>query len=569
MIARHIINRQEVSPAVVQQEGVTVLASFENDNVQANISSEQFTFILEAYQIIKDHIDQGRIFEPLPYKLEAVDKGNRLSIFDGQLSLYKSPEMQPLSSINAPTPAILATLEKKDGLNNLFDNLEAIDWDFLDSEGALSAFQTFEYVVEDYYSAIELIILGAQAFSFTFSIIDNSYKIATAIAQISGLTGAGVTGSIGAAIYAIAQAIALGIYNAALAAALYKIIIEVKRTYLLPKRTGKCQYLGTLIRDALTYLGYTLKTDISELDTWAVASSNPNLDSLFEGYIETPQGPDKGYPRVGDPGHNCLEFFDLMRDTFNAKLAIKGSEVWMYRALSPVWLRNANYQIPDKEAQPYSYNTSDLRSIYTISFAFDYSDVFTIQRSSDRVYSQSYKSKGQTNTIRGRDVTEIPFSLAERKNSLNAVEKTVEALINTANTALGIFGLSISGKPKNKIGAMRIGTNNWNTPKIFPLSGQKMPADYKNKLSAQYLWDNYHYDKSPLNPRRQRLQYSVEAPFSLSDFNQTIENSYFRDNEGRFGRITKIEWEVNKDVAKIDYYIEEQYTDRITEKRIL
>ena len=47
---KHYIDGQEISPAIVNQFDVTQEVSFVNDEIQANIDSDQYEFILEGYE---------------------------------------------------------------------------------------------------------------------------------------------------------------------------------------------------------------------------------------------------------------------------------------------------------------------------------------------------------------------------------------------------------------------------------------------------------------------------------------------------------------------------------------
>ena len=564
MIARHFINNKELSPAIVNQFDVKIKASFENDEVQANLASTEFQFILEAFEEIKKHYNDGKIFEPLPYKILAVDGSNQLEVFNGNINLQDNATFNPFSLDVDVSDSVNATIEQADGLNTFFERLEAIDFDFLNDKKALSEFINIDYVVENYYSPIELILISAQIYSFTSILIENSYKIQEATSNFIALVSTPPGGSIGATVYAGLQLLALLAYQALIGLALLNLVNAVKNTYALPKRDTKGQTLGTLFRDCLRYLGYDLQTDISELDTYAIIPSNPNLDTLsVKGFISTPQGTKKGYPNIRDVGNNCLDFVNQLKSLFNAKIGIEGTTVFFYRTLSDFWRKDANYQLPSIQPQPFKPNTEQIKANYAVTFAYDPMNDFNFEESEGFGFVANYESFTEPNNIRGREPVNIPYQLGSRKERLNPLEALLNEFFGTVESVLSVFGQSFNSRFTDKIGALKVSTNNWTLPILIPLQGSKVASNPRQKLSSKYLWENYHFDKSPLFEGRQRLLFeSVEIPFGMADFIKLINNSYIGNIKGK---VINIDWNINSDTATIDYYQEFLYTDRIRE----
>src|SRR5690606_9159994 len=160
-------------------------------------------------------------------------------------------------------------------------------------------------------------------------------------------------------------------------------------------------------------------------------------------------------------------------------------------------------------------------------------------------------------------------ALGNRKDSLNAVERTLKDVGAFVDDITGIFGggTSLAAKVKNKIGALKVSTN-WTTlPKMLYLSGGKLPINHRALFNAKILYDNYHnYDSFVLNGYfgQKKVYNNVRIPFGFSDYQQLTTNSYFYFN-GKQAKITKFVWVIGKDEATIDFWVREPYTFNLKE----
>ena len=108
---------------------VAIKASFDQ-NPQANLTTDAFTFILDAAKEIQNHIDGGLnsgvgIFEGMPLTISATGSNNSIAVFNGILDLQDS------ANINNELGQIEAKIKQDNGLNNLEDQIEALDFGFL------------------------------------------------------------------------------------------------------------------------------------------------------------------------------------------------------------------------------------------------------------------------------------------------------------------------------------------------------------------------------------------------------------------------------------------------------
>ncbi|MCG8615229.1 MAG: hypothetical protein MI802_03355, partial [Desulfobacterales bacterium] len=65
--------------------------------------------------------------------------------------------------------------------------------------------------------------------------------------------------------------------------------------------------------------------------------------------------------------------------------------------------------------------------------------------------------------------------------------------------------------------------------------------------------------------RQRRYVENEVIPFGLSDFVTLLNNAYFRDENGKVGKIVSIEWVMSKDFATISYWLQEIYTNNLKE----
>lgn len=160
--------------------------------------------------------------------------------------------------------------------------------------------------------------------------------------------------------------------------------------------------------------------------------------------------------------------------------------------------------------------------------------------------------------------------MGNRKDSLTGFEQGLASVAGLFDQIAGIFGgrPNLARRIRNKVGVLQVSNNNHVVPKLLWLQGGRIPVNQRDIFSARTLWEKYHSEKSFVqnNYNRQRRIIENEViPFGLSDFVTLSNNSYFRDENGRVGKITDIEWNMSRDHATISYWIEEVYTRNLKE----
>jgi len=555
---------------------VAIKASFDQ-NPQANLTTDSFTFILDAAKEIQSHIDGGLksgvgIFEGIPITISATGNNNSISVFNGILDLQDS------TNINNELGQIEAKLKQDNGLNNLEDQIEALDFGFLLDLGIIkeSDFVDVDYVVIKPNSTLEAITMLITIYLLSQQLIETIKSISDQVAIIAGISVSGLPGPIGAAVYGVAAAIAQVIFAAALLLLIIKLGLQLIELLVQPKRTHKAITVRTLLEKTCEKIGYGFNTTIADLDNLVYLPSNNNPDDYKESiFIQTPGTIEQGIPNVTDFGYTCTELFQLARMLFNGRFLIEKDTVEFHTESSEFWIKRSTWIKPDVlKEQGFRFNTDELLSSININFQTDITDEYTIDEFKGTVFQVLTDAKTvnilRNKTIKNAEQVSIPCALGARKEKLNGFEKLLAEMAGTFDRISKIFGgnSNLKGKITEKVGVLKVSFNNHAVPKLIWLEGNRMPSNHRELFSAKTLWNKYHVEKSFVqnNFERQRVVFENERiPFGFEDFTQVVNNSYFQDVNGKLGKILTLEWTMNKDFAIISYWQSEPYTKNLKE----
>lgn len=558
---------------------VGVKASF-GENIQANLTTEEFTFVLDAYQSIIDWINKGRqggvgIFEGVPISILNSNGQNNISVFKGILDL------QAGTIIQENLKQVRTRLRQDESLNQLDDLLEPLDYGYLKSLGVISSsdYVSVDYVVNKTDNGLETITTLITVYLLSKQLADTIKEIGSSIAIVAGISVSGVPGPIGAAVYAVAVAILQVAYAVTLLILIIDFGTDLFNVLIQPKRTHKGVLLKTLLAKACEHIGYTLETTIEDLENLVYLPSNQNVDEFGLKNVFNKVGSiTEGIPNSGDIGYTCPEMFQICRDLFNARFAILGNTVQFHTENSSYWVSQSGWEKPNSlrnvAERAYRYNTDEIKGSIFIQFQTDIVDEYTIknyQGTSFQVLTDA-KAVGKTanKTIKNLDRVDIPLALGNRKDKLNGFEQGLASIANLFDNIAGVFGgkPNLAKKIKNKVGVLEVSNNNHSIPKLLWLQNGRLPSNHRALFSAKTLWEKYHSEKSFVqnNFGRQRRYIENEViPFGLSDFVTLLNNAYFRDENGQVGKVVELEWVMSKDYATISYWVQEIYTNNLQE----
>ena len=574
-LLKFFINNQQ-SNAPIEWEDINILATFDNESTQANITTDQFTFVREEAEAILDYIAQGLsggsgIFEGLPFEIQQYNQNSIYNSFKGFLDLTN--EFEYLQSQGR----VKAKIIKESGLNSLQDRLSALSYGYLEDIGIFSDsdYTEIDYVVEKKINAFEILTSAVILYLMIKELAEAIRNLADAIANVVSKFAMYPTGAIGAIIYAVAIALITAAYTATLLIAVIELGNQLINTFVPPKRTNKVISLYLLIEKVCLYLGHVFTTSIDDLQEIYYLPSNPRLDDQnTQGFISVTKGTPSGIPYTTDYGYGCLDMFELVLSLFNAKIQIVSNIIHIRPINDPYWIQISTFQMPGVLALPIRYNTDELQANRIIAFETDLMDDWTIDNFqgtkyeviTDAVIINNVKAK----YVKGLDSVRYAVSLGNRKDELNPFENFLAVVAGAIDSIGSFFGGNpgIADKIKNKVGLLKISTNNWTNPKLLRLKDGKLLTTHRENWSAKYLYENYYIGKSFVsnNYYGQKTVYKdIEIPFGFEDFLKLIDNSYFTTFDGKTGKVTRLDYNLGGDKATVDYWIREPYTKNLKE----
>lgn len=569
---RFLLDGQEVN-APVNWKDISVLATFENDNVQANITLENFDFVLEAKQIIDSWIDQGRIFEGLPFQILAFNQDSEVIVFDGFLDLANEVE------ILQDSQRIKVNIAKSEGLNRLDEQLQGLTYGLLLDEGIITDadFVDVKYVIDKPNSTLDNAILAFLATYLIDATIQQVQEVSDRIAEIAAFQATPPLGVVASAILATAKLLAEAIKLAALVLALADLGRRIFNALFEPVRTHKAMRLSTALQKALEKLGYGFETDIANFDNYVYLPSNNGLDVRGEfAKLVRPAVIRQGIPKSSDYGYACIEMFELAKRYFNAKVAVRNGVVQFRPKGSEYWQSQANYTMPDVLINSQRYNTDELAGDKIIRFDTDVLDAYTIEEETFKgtnyeVITQLQDVSEDRNFIKGLEEVNLNVCLGNRKDQLSILDQSLKIVASIFDTTINVFGgrSNLTGQIDAKTNVLRVSDNNHSKPKLLYLSNGRIPSNQRNFLSAKHSYDNYHVYDSFVDGEGQKIRYSgVRTGFGLENFLQVVENSYIRNVNGEISQVEKIEWNLGGDNALFDYFVRRKYTEALIEKKL-
>ena len=543
-------------------QGLQIQSSFDNDSIQANITTENFSFVGSARQIVEEHIEEGYFYEGLPFELQLRNGAQEYLAFQGFLNLQDS-------YTKLFTDRVEARAEKLNGLNTFGEKLGGVTFGFLDSEGLIES-KEVEYVVEKTKNAAEIVVTSLMIYLMIKEITEIIRRIGDNIVKVTGLlVGGGLANSsIGAAILAAGQ-IALDLaYAAVMVKAVIEMAEQLLSQFISPiKKYKVCSY-RELMKSASLYLGYEFESSITDLSNIHFLPSKPYDDKITS-----------GVPRVSDAGYNCGDFFAIMSDIFDAKYAIINNKVHFENKDSSFWIEQSTFQMPSVLPDKQRKNGEELFGTRLVSFVTDSLDEWTIKNIKGTYFEiktvqSDYKNGEEYLTIKNFDDRVIPYALANRKDKLNDLERLIKEMAELVDSVVNAFGGSsdLSGLVQSRVGMLRIGTDSHTVAKALYLENNKLPIDHRQKLSAKGLYQKYIKASSFVlseNGGQKIVFEQVKIPFGFADFLQLIENSYFVTESGEVGKVTSLNWTIDGDFAEVNYWIKDPNpTNKLIEQTI-
>ena len=329
----------------------------------------------------------------------------------------------------------------------------------------------------------------------------------------------------------------------------------------------------TLLTKACEKFDLGFNSNITELDTYHYLPSKPfsNEKDIIKDLIPQYVANKVGIPSTGDYGYIISEMFDIMQKKFRTKLEVINGVVQLHNVDDPYWKKQSNFKphIP-LFFNTKKYNTEELKQTRMMTFLTDVNDSWTLENYTGTSYEIKTNSTTE-GTIKGLDRIDIPMSLGSSKTKANIVEELVISMASIADAFAKVIGQDTNfqeGIEANRINVLKISSNEMSVPKAVPLIGGNMPKNHRDLLSAKFLMNTFHAGKSFVTGDQlgQKVIYDdFQQPFNLNDFLNVSKSGKFTMTDGREANFIDMEYNISKDVCDCSIYVEEVYTNKLTE----
>lgn len=568
--------------------GTEILATFDGDSVQANITTSEFSFVNDA----KNAIDLWMASTPtegIPLEVSVSNETTTYGAFSGYLDFRT---LQYLSDIEAT-----CGIKQDNGIASLDTRLRGITMELLQQKGAYltSDFCHIPYIVENRKTLLEKVYLLAQAYSIVKTGVDEVHKI---INIASDITSAGI-------VQALVNLTVTLVNLVLLINRLVDLLQEIQDSFFPPIRYHKGISLYTAILRAVSYCGYSLQMDSTLATIMQKYKLCPSKSDEI-GALNT-SSTASGILKPQDFGYVASDLFALANRAFFTKVAIQGNTVILRTWNDPFWIQSSSYTMPNVKVEQafinngsWSPNYNELDSSRILEYTRDESDLWTLTNVNDQISVTTVSPVVVNNQSRvlltGSEQINIPYALCVRKDvvdelldeflgtasGLDQIKNTIEiefnsvaGILGTAFPALGNFIDTVM----NRTGCLKVENHFFSLPKVVYLeTNNRIPENYADIIGAIALSNNYHSYKSfvpgvrnPLNPADTNAKYvytGVTIPFGINDFNTLINNSYFTTVNGQVGKFTSIKWLPDKDKAECDFWIQTNWAVNLQENTI-
>jgi hypothetical protein len=572
-------------------QGVQSLMTWDNDSVQANITTTNFTFVADAAKAIKDFVNANGYFTSLPITFEDYEDSGSSYVFDGYIDFTEGyVDLTP--SDETLQFKVQCTIKERNQIDTFKAKAMGTTWALLESQGYITStmFSKILYVKQKPFDALEVLMIEVQIMQTSILLAQAIADLAKNVANIVAHTVGGVSGPIAGGGFTIAVAVIQLVYSIALLVALIKLYNKILEVFLPMPRYAKALTLKQYMNIACNaFGGYKFSSSIIDLNTLYIF---PSKDLVVDNKPLNSPSTDTGYFNVKDYGYIVGEYFQLVEKLFNAKFKIDNAKktvhfeplnndvFWLSQSTLP---SQSTYQMEDVYISGWRPNTEEISGVRVVKFETDDYDIWTKEKYSGTAHEIHTEvaniPNAQRSLIKGYDEVRIELALGNQKENKNKIEEMLGALYNGINDIANIFGIGVSptvAAYQHIASALKIQDDQTKMPKLLKCvtiniaGGQYkvLANNQRDVCGAKYFYDNYIIDKSFVanNYRAQwRIYENIIIPFSRSSFVAIGNNNYFYNSDGDVCRMEKITWEHDKDKAVATYRIRKPYDTNLKE----
>ena len=551
------------------------------EKIDATINLDSLEYAGETGKSIIDFLQNNSFFEGQKYRIEVGEPLNPVLTFNGYLDATDNPE------IKAPNIVQIA-LRREQGEAWITEVADSFSFRFLASQdyngaGKITAqdFKKVPYVRNFIPDGTELLLLSISTFLLVKETIDNVKSLAKQTTDlIEGVTPVqGLAGPIPVIAFSIGKIIG-SIINLAITLA-YTIgvifaIVQLIKDIIEQLAPVKRYHLGMSIKDlaskACEYLGLTLESDLLDslntaANTWVIIPSKGHKGGEPPSGVPVGEFIELGVPKGSDGLDTFGDLIRFIRTTWNADYQLKDGVFRIDR--KDFKQDTASYQIPDTLTNQddlrneYKPNTNEIISNYFLVWETDEQDQNTLDNQDGRTYQAITTVKNVTNkelvNIKGLTRISIPLSMATRKNKLTLIEEILKGFLDAADF---FTGENFAGQFAARVGAMHLSNHFLSRPKMAVLAGDQLAKNQRYLLSAQRLWEGYHFLESFVTidnvNNQQIIVTDKKIPFCFKDF-VSLSNNNFCTANGERAEVINLAWKVEEDTAVITYRVYRVY----------
>ena len=619
MQTKVLLNYQEINNPLNIEE-LEIELNFDKGNPQAQISLNSFDFgvgdkndVKDGSRIINQYIQDGidagglGIYQALPLQIIISDGGVSYTLLDGGLDVSTG-----LIDCNIVTANSIDN-GGVDWLNDVADGFSLRDLEdgLTNGAGKITAndITLIPYVINSIPNYREAFLVFISVYVFVQEIKSNIQILLEH--SVGGANPFQAVDLVKAALR-IAYIIITLIAMVKLVIQLFNLLIQPIKYHAGMNVLLQCQrgaeYLGMTFESSILQGIYKDLLILPEKNTLTI---NEDKDGIFGFLSASDKTPHKGSAN--------MTYGNLLRaliSQFKGKILIDNGVIRLERED----FNNSTelYQLPDVRETPHTYNSDELKSNYNISFQTDVNDKNTIQEYEGvsigiRTVPKFVGPKGLV-LNKGFENVSIPFALGKVKTELSIPEKIFDVFFEAMDVVLGqlvkIVNLAIEilnkiTKQLNKIlkslkaigikvninlqpiepvtppsfgnliddrlGMLVMENDDITIPKMLIVKSNnnarnnKPLATNSTLLTAEYLWNKYHYISSfdPIKYDKHNQYTNRDAenvPFCFTDYTLVKNSNKILTASGQNALAKSIKWNPAKLIATFEYRINEVHS---------
>lgn len=554
-------------------ESIEVDIDYNNDNPQATVEADNFEFVLNENNVLRQWINDGisgagtGIYEPPTFKIIMTDGTTSLTIFDGIINL---PESQQIDCNR-----FLCKVKESNSIATISEQAQGITWNLLRYQGNIlpTDYIQIPYVLSNVPDYLQAAITSISLFAIQKELAEEVERVNSVIVEASSLSVAGVGGPVAAVLLTTLKLIINVAYFVAVTIALVNLINTLVRNLISEKRYYWAMKLKTLLDKGAAALGYTFDSSLFADPNWAnmvlLPEKNDRPDRLLFDY---------GFPSVQSGLYTYYGLLQAFKQLINGRIVVRNGiikcEPKSYWDALPT-----TYTLPDVylETEPKKLNATEINSNLVVSYSTDSSDDNTLQnyqinKTNYQRITRPVTINNQRNVlITGINQVQLPFALPTRKESLTTFENVLKGVASVADILIGIIQVitggnqpSLASQINDRKGVLLLSKDMNGVAKLIPWSGTKISDNYRSINNAEVIGQYYANDSFVPSYNNQYYIYEdITIPMSFADVQLLLTNANLNTSSGQTGKFDKIKFIPAQCKAVVSFRVRETFTTNL------